>query len=177
MANSSGEFVEERARRRPRRLNMPTVIGVGIILLVFTSIALPTMTVMFVGMMPTLVCYIVDMTPGRYAFRCVASLNFAGVAPFVRLLWGQGHDMSTAMGIIVDPFAWLVFYGTAAFGWGLFFSIPGVVSAVQTLGAERRVNTLRARQNELAEEWGTEITGENWKPHDLSAPLELQAAA
>jgi len=176
MANSSEKFIEERARRPRSRLNVPTVIGVGIVILVFTSIALPTMSVVFVGMMPALVCYIVDMTPGRYAFRCVAAMNFAGVAPFVRLLWTQGHDMSTAMGIIVDPFAWLVFYGTAAFGWGLFFSIPGVVSAVQTLSAERRINTLRARQNDLAEEWGTEITGENWTPHDLSVPMETPAA-
>ena len=130
-------------------------------------VMLPTVSILVVGMIPMLVCYIVDLTPGRYAFRCVATMNFAGVAPFLRMLWTDGNDMTIAIGIITDPFAWLVFYGTAAFGWGLFFSVPGLVSAVRTLNAERRVNTLRARQNALAEEWGTAITGENWKPHEI----------
>ncbi len=176
MAKPPENFIENRTVRRRARLSMPALIGLVIIFLLFTTIALPTMSVFFVGMIPTLVCYIVDMTPGRYAFRCVASMNFAGVAPFLRLLWTQGHDMSSAMGIIGDPFSWLVFYGTAAFGWGLFFSIPGVVSAIQTLNAERRVNSLRSRQNELAEEWGTLITGENWKPHVISELSEPSAA-
>jgi hypothetical protein len=153
--------------RRRVRFSTPVLIGFVVIFLVFTIIALPTMSVLFVGMVPAVVSYIVDMTPGRYAFRCVASMNFAGVAPFLRLLWSDGHDMSVAMGIIADPFSWLVFYGTAAFGWGLFYSVPGIVSAVQTLNAERRVNALRARQNALAVEWGTTFTGESWKLHDI----------
>ncbi len=155
---------------------MPAVVGLVIVFLIFTTIAFPTMIVLFVGLIPTVVCYIVDLTPGRYAFRCVAAMNFAGVAPFLRLLWSEGHDMSSAMGIIGDPFTWLVIYGTAAFGWALFFSVPGVVSAVQTLNAERHLNTLRSRQNALAEEWGKEITGENWKPHEISGLPEPGAA-
>jgi hypothetical protein len=155
---------------------MPAVVGLVIVFLIFTTIAFPTMIILFVGLIPTVVCYIVDLTPGRYAFRCVAAMNFAGVAPFLRLLWSEGHDMSSAMGIIGDPFTWLVFYGTAAFGWALFFSVPGVVSAVQTLNAERHLNTLRLRQNALAEEWGKEITGENWKPHEISVRPEPGAA-
>ncbi len=176
METSPENFVETKTVRRRIRLSSSAWIGLVVIFLLFTTIAFPTMIVFFIGMMPTLVCYIVDLTPGRYAFRCVAAMNFAGVAPFLRLLWTNGHDLSSAMGIIVDPFSWLVFYGTAAFGWGLFFSVPGVVSAVQTLNAERRVGALRARQNELAEEWGTVITGENWKPHEVSEPAEPIAA-
>jgi hypothetical protein len=172
MTQQAKEILGAGGQARRHGLNMPTLIGIGIIVLTFTTIAFPTMIVVLVGMIPTLVCFIVDMTPGRYAFRCVAAMNLAGVAPYIRILWTQGHDMSTAMTIIADPFAWLVFYGTAAFGWGFFFSVPGVVSAVQTLSAERRVNKLRVRQNELAEEWGAEITGENWAPHDLSVPME-----
>ncbi len=176
MTTSREVFVGTKPVRRRVRLTMPALIGLVVVILLFTTIAFPTMIVFFIGMMPAVVCYIVDLTPGRYAFRCVVAMNFAGVAPFLRLLWSEGHDISSAMGIIGDPFSWLVFYGTAAFGWALFFSIPGVVSAFQTLSAERRVNALRSRQNELAEEWGTVITGENWKPHEVSEPAEPIAA-
>ena len=176
MATPSENIIETKTVRRRIRLSVPALFGLVFVILLFTVIAFPTMIVFFIGMMPTLVCYIVDLTPGRYAFRCVASMNFAGVAPFLRMLWTDGHDLSSAMGIIGDPLSWLVFYGTAAFGWGLFFSVPGVVSAVQTLNAERRVSALRLRQNELAEEWGTVITGENWKPHEISE-LSVPGAA
>ncbi len=176
MKTPSVNIIETKTVRRRTRLSMPALIGLVVVFLLFTIIALPTMSVLFVGMIPTLVSYIVDLTPGRYAFRCVVSMNFAGVAPFLRLLWSDGHDMSSAMGIIGDPFSWLVIYGAAAFGWALFFSVPGVVSAVQTLNAERRVNTLRFRQNALAEEWGTAITGENWKPHEILEQPEPAAA-
>lgn len=156
---------------------MPALIGLVVVALSFTIIALPTVTVFLIGMIPTLVCSIVDLTPGRFALRCVAAMNFAGVAPFLKLLWIDGHDMSAALGIITDPFAWLVFYGTAGFGWGLFFSVPGLISAVQTLNAERRVNALRARQNALAEEWGSSITGENWKSNEISGERQPSPAS
>lgn len=168
MAKAPGKSTGKKPVRRRTRLSTPAVIGLIMIFLLFVVIALPTMSVLLVGMIPTLVSYIVDMTPGRYAFRCVVAMNLAGVAPFLRTLWSEEHDLSSAMGIIGDPFAWLVFYGTAAFGWALFFGVPGVVSAIQTFNSERKVNMLRARQNALAEEWGTAITGENWKPHEIS---------
>ena len=40
-----------------------------------TGTPTPTAIVVGVGMIPTLVSFIVDMTPGRYACRCVAGLN------------------------------------------------------------------------------------------------------
>lgn len=175
MTTPPENFIATKTVRRRTRLSSSAWIGLVIIILLFTTVAFPTIIVIFVGMMPTLACYIIDPTPGRYAFRCVASMNFAGVAPFLRQLWTHGHDISSAMDIIGDPFSWLVFYGAAAFGWGLFFSVPGVVSAVKTLSAERRVNSLRSRQNELAEEWGTVVTGENWKPHEISGLSEPSA--
>ena len=176
MAKPPVRAAGKKTGRRRIRLTMPAIMGLVLVFLGFTTIAFPSMIVFFVGMIPTLVCYIVDLTPGRFAFRCVVAMNFAGVAPFLRILWSNGHDLTTAMGIIGDPFTWLVFYGTAGFGWGLFFSVPGIVSAVQTLNAERHVNGLRSRQNALAEEWGTAITGENWKPHVISEQPEAEAA-
>ena len=122
--------------------------------------ALPTVVIVVVGMVPTLVSYIIDLTPGRYACRCVSGLNVAGVAPSVLALWSGGNDMTVALTIIADSLAWLAFYGSAAFGWMLFLSLPGAVSAVQTLNGRRHVNALRARQKELVHEWGKSITGE-----------------
>jgi hypothetical protein len=118
---------------------------------------LPTAIVVAVGMLPTVVSFIVDMTPGRYACRCVAGFNVAGVAPFVAKLWGGYNDVGAALSIVGDTLAWLAFYGSAGFGWMLFLSLPGVVATSRTLNARRLVNKLRARQEELAREWGLAV--------------------
>lgn len=129
------------------------------ILVVMASMiaGLPTAIVLAVGMLPTLVSFIVDMTPGRYACRCVAGLNVAGVAPFIDKLWGGHNDLAGAMNIIGDTLAWLAFYGSAGFGWVLFMSLPGVVATGRTLNARRIVHSLRAKQEEISEEWGLSV--------------------
>ena len=137
-----------------------SMVGIGI---VFVA-AMPTAIVFIVGMVPTLVSHIVDMTPGRWACRCVAGLNIAGVTPFINKLWSGAKDLEAALRIITDSLAWLSFYATAGFGWMLFMSLPGVVAAWQIMNARRRVHVLRETQKELAREWGFSETSDDSNP-------------
>jgi hypothetical protein len=131
-----------------------TVIGLLIV-------ALPTAMVLFVGFMPTLVSWLTDETKRRYCARTVAGLNFVGVAPFVLKLWASGHNNIGGAGrMITDPFAIVVMFGTAAIGWLMFIGFPGVVAAVSTINANRRISQLKDRQRALVEEWGTAITSQ-----------------
>lgn len=128
------------------------LILVGILGVLFA--ALPTAIVLSVGLMPTLVALIVDVTRGRYLTKCVAGLNIAGVLPFLHKLMTTGHDVPTAMGIVSDAFAWLVMYSAAAMGWLLFLGLPGLVSMLKVLTARRRVYVLQETQRALLNEWG-----------------------
>lgn len=119
--------------------------------------ALPTTIVLAVGMIPTLVALIVDMTPGRYLMRCVAGLNVAGLSPFMHSLWSGDNSIAMAVGTVSDPFAWLVIYGASAIGWLLFMGLPGMVSVFQTLNAKRSIYILQDKQKQLLEEWGDSI--------------------
>ncbi len=119
--------------------------------------ALPTATLLAVGLVPTVVALIVDMTPGRYLTRCVAGLNIAGISPFMHSLWTGGNDMTTAIGVVTDPFAWLAIYGASAIGWLLFTGFPGIVTVFHTLNAKRRIYMLEEKQKTLLEEWGDSI--------------------
>lgn len=132
-----------------------TVLAVTLIGVIFA--ALPTATVLFVGMAPTLVAFIVDMTPGRFLMRCVAGMNLAGVAPFLHGLWTRGHTMSHALDIVTDVFAWFTIYGASAIGWMLFLGLPGVVSMARMLNGKRRIYMLREKQKQLINEWGDSI--------------------
>ena len=52
-------------------------------LLALIPFSLPTMLLMFAGMLPTLVAALTDRTSSRYAWICVGGLNFAGLCPAV----------------------------------------------------------------------------------------------
>ena len=144
---------------RPRRKSAFGIKAV-IYLFLFLGIvisALPTALVLTVGLVPTVVALIVDMMPGRYLTRCVVGLNIAGISPFMHKLWTGGNDMTTAVGIVTDPVAWLVIYGAAAMGWLLFMGFPGTVAVFQTLNAKRRIYAMQEKQKLLLEEWGDSI--------------------
>jgi len=131
------------------------MLAVGLLALIFA--ALPTATLLFVGMVPTLVAFIVDMTPGRYLARCVAGMNLAGLAPFLHHLWARGHTMTLALDIVTDVFAWFAIYGASALGWLLFLGLPGAVSMFRMLNGKRRTYMLREKQKQLVNEWGDSI--------------------
>ncbi len=128
------------------------VLGVLII-----SIGLPTVMILVVGMLPTIVALIVDRTPQKYAPFCVGGMNFSGVFPSLLTLWTTTHSFSRSLDILADPYALLVMYGAAGFGWMLYMAIPPVISTFVTVIAQRRSAQLRAIQKRLLDEWGDAV--------------------
>lgn len=156
MARKNVKPAAARGRTPPNKTMILFVIS-GI--LAFIVAAMPSVVVLCVGMVPTLVAFIIDLTPGRYAARCVAGLNIAGVVPFLDRLWSSANDMTAALGIVTDVYAWLAFYAASGIGWLLFMGLPGLVASYKTFSARRKVNSLRDRLDELRREWGSEVTG------------------
>lgn len=148
----SHEEMEDRRRRG--RSNLTWVLLVGTFLLV---IAAPTMVVMFFGMLPTLVAYIIDRSPQKSATFSVGAVNFIGVFPYVMELWTGVNSIDQALNLVTDIFAMLVMYASAAFGWLLFMAMPTVVSSFVIVLQQRKIAQLRAEQKELIEEWGAEV--------------------
>ncbi|MDK9720095.1 MAG: acyl-CoA synthetase [Rhodospirillales bacterium] len=118
---------------------------------------LPTWTFLFLAMLPTVVAFVVDRTPYRYAWVSVAGLNFAGVAPYLMKLWFEAHTMNNAFKILGNPFDLIVMYGAAGLGWVLHMSLPPVVGAWLDVTSQRRLGQLRDTQRRLLSEWGEEV--------------------
>jgi len=156
------ETASKTAGKRPGK-SMAIMIVCGV--LGFIVAALPTVVVLLVGMIPTIVAYIIDLTPGRYAARCVAGLNIAGVVPFLNRLWSSTNDLPGAIAVVTYVYAWLAFYLASGVGWALFISLPSFVASFKTYSAKRKANALRERFEELVREWGDDITGN--KPGDV----------
>lgn len=141
-------------RRRRGRSNLTWILVVGTFLLV---IAAPTMIVMFFGMLPTLVAYIIDRSAQKNATFCVGAINFIGVFPYVMDLWIDMNSVDAALNSVTDLFAMLVMYSAAAFGWLLFMSMPTVIASFVTVLQQRKVAQLRGEQKVLIEDWGSEV--------------------
>lgn len=153
----SGTEHHERGSRpmtASQRLAQVLFFGVFILGMLF---ALPTMLVLTVGLLPTLVAFVVDLHPRKYATRAVGFLNIAGTLPFLISLWTGPHSLMEAMKILTDVVAWLVIYASAAFGWVLHLWMPTVAGFILQANAVRRLRRLESDQKRLVAQWGKGI--------------------
>jgi hypothetical protein len=137
-----------------RNANQFVVFAIFIAGMVF---ALPTMLVLTLGLLPTLVALVVDLNPRKYAARAVGFLNIAGSLPFLFKLWFGAHSLVGAMKILTDVFAWLVIYSAAAMGWLIYMGMPQVAGFLMELNASRQIRRIDARRSALVREWGEDI--------------------
>lgn len=159
-ARPKASVAQRRARRsRGRRASGTSpwlMLLMGIVVIAFLF-ALPTVPILLLGMIPTVVAVVVDRSPGKTAAVCVAGLNFAGVAPFIAALWSGPNTLNHSLAIITDIYTWLGMYGAAACGWLLFLALPPVLTSFLRIHEAQRVASLRASQAKLKEEWGVGI--------------------
>lgn len=139
---------------RARSLAQMIFFGVFILGMMF---ALPTMLVLTLGLLPTLVAFVVDMNPRKYAARSVGFLNFAGTLPFLISLWTGKHDLIAAMKILTDVYAWLVIYSAAAMGWLIYMGMPSVAGFLMQIHATQMIRHLQQARKKLINEWGDAV--------------------
>ena len=126
-------------------------------LLALIPFSLPTMLLLFAGMLPTLVAALTDRSTSRYAWICVGGLNFAGLAPAVLNLWFGHHEITYALRQVTNMPVMLMAYLSAAAGWALYYIAPPIVLMVMVATSRRRATVLTAELKEIEEHWGKEV--------------------
>jgi hypothetical protein len=115
--------------------------------------ALPVFVVLYGGMLPTLVAFLVDNRQGRYLFRTVGVTNAAGVIPFL----GDSLHYTTNSGVIVSPAGdiqtWLTMYAIAAGGWLMHIGVPMLAQIVFEAILSVRMRRYQMAREALAREW------------------------
>ena len=129
------------------------VVLLSIILLKFPE----SILLLLVGLLPTMVAFIVDKSFGKCATLCVGAMNIAGIFPSIFKLWAEQNSFTQAIQIITNVFDLVIMYGAAGFGWVLYVIIPSAVSALLNIIAQRRIARLRNLQRDLINEWGKDI--------------------
>jgi hypothetical protein len=140
---------------RPRRKYLSIALYLMIpLVLVF---ALPTVILVTLGVLPTIVAAIVDRREEKYAAWCVGGFNVSGVVPYLIQLWAHGDSRMALAGIAGNAYTWLVIYGAAALGWLANYWAPQITMRIRRMRDRNEVVRLRRRQEQILEEWGPEV--------------------
>jgi hypothetical protein len=142
------------ARRGSEALGLMVSCGA---ILFLSVVALPVCVLLVVGMVPTIVAYIIDQTPRRTLTLTVGPLNLAGTVPYCFQLW-FGVDTMHSLGLyMTSVWVWLVMYVAAAIGWLLHLGMPVIVHFLLERSLDRRKARLVQTQKKLRTEWGDDV--------------------
>jgi hypothetical protein len=127
-------------------------------LMAVVPFSLPTILVMFVGLLPTIVAAVVERGENRYAWVCIGGLNFSGLAPWLFSLWFGHHTLEFAFDTVTNIKMLLVAFGAAGAGSALYLALPPVVSTIMSATSQHRAQGLHSTQRKLVEQWGEGVS-------------------
>ena len=130
-----------------------TMIMVGLI----SPFIMPTLTLLFLGMFPTIIALVADNDRQKSSAIAIGSLNVAGVVPFVIDLWLKGQHWDTLIQILKEPSSWLVMLGAAGVGKMIVFAVPPVLAGFATIRYELRLKTLKDNLETIKATWGPDV--------------------
>lgn len=158
-----------RAAARASRRRPPPVVqkGVGTIRLFFFGLAFiglatfaaPTCVLLLIGLVPSIVAYVVDRNERPMLAFTIAPLNLAGLMPYLLTLWNGSDTMPTVVHMLTDVYVWLVIYLAAGAGWLIFIGMPTIVTLTLERSLDRRKSKLQGLQDKLRADWGAEVAG------------------
>jgi hypothetical protein len=129
--------------------------------LIFTIFAgvvfLPTSMLLFIGMLPSLVAFLVSGRAGGAKVSTVTAMNLAGCIPFIFKLWSSGNDPEASIDIITNTRFISIMYMAAAFGYMVDWVVTGIVSSFLYQRGIRRMEDIVKRQKVLKKQWGDSV--------------------
>ena len=131
-----------------------------VIFLITAVVFIPTTVLLFVGMIPTFVARLTDQTPERVKGLTVGFMNFAGCFPFWLDMVQIGHELETALQILVQPRTIVVMYAAAAAGYLIDISMTRIVAGLMAQRGKSRLAEIQKQQERMVRRWGVEVTGD-----------------
>lgn len=130
------------------------LVGIAV-LIVF----LPTTALLIVGMIPTMVAFVVDRQPGRNKTFTIGVMNFAGCFSYVLDIWLHANSINYSLFLLTQPKTYVVMYAAAAIGYVIDWGITLIVSAILVQRSEMRLKKIEKEKEALAQRWGKDVDG------------------
>jgi len=134
-----------------------TLVLAVLAMLVLALFERPICLLLLLALVPTMLAWLVDDTPGQSLIRTVAPLNLASSLPFAIKLWHEHNSLDQVFDFMSGRATWIALYGAATFGWMLYYLAPAVISTVVQRRIERLRDNAIDRQQALKDEWGDDV--------------------
>lgn len=122
---------------------------------------IPIAVIMIVGMAPTVVAGMIDKSKEKLKAITIGFMNFAGCYPYLlELVARHGNDPKVAFNIILDPLNIVIIYTAAGVGYLIEFGVVKSVAGFLKQSAQKRIEEIAVKQQEMVERWGEEVTGD-----------------
>jgi hypothetical protein len=128
-----------------------------VLMLVLALFERPICLLLLLALVPTMLAWLVDDTPGQSLIRTVAPLNLASSLPFAIKLWHEHNSLEQVFSFMSASTTWVALYGAAVFGWMLYYLAPAVITTVVQRRIERLRDVALERQKALKDEWGDDV--------------------
>jgi hypothetical protein len=110
-----------------------------------------------VALAPAGAAWFLDRTPRMVLVRTVLPLNVSSVAPFAFQLYYANDEATKFSEIMGNSWSWIMIGAACGIGYFLYYFLPPVIGIYITLRTEKKRRELLQRQEELKEEWGSEV--------------------
>lgn len=131
----------------------------AIVALAVILIFMPTSILLGVGMLPTLVSYIVDRSLEKNKTFTVGAMNFSGCFPYLLMLWTGENSTQGAWNFVGTPEVIIVIYTIAGMGYVINWGVTQVVSNILIQRSQARISKIDKEKKQLEERWGAKVNG------------------
>lgn len=131
------------------------LLAAGLLIAILTT--LPVMVVLLIGLLPTFTIMVTDKT-NTNKLIIVGCFNLAGV--FIYLFHViNNFTVRDAFFILSDIFNLIIMLGSAGLGLVVYLEVPNLFIYLSKVAAQKRLKTIDANLDKLAEDWGEGILG------------------
>jgi len=128
---------------------------VVLVMVIFT----PTTLILLVGMLPTLVAYVVDRSPEKNKTFTIGAMNFAGCFPYLLGLWAGENTVQVSLNYLGNPQTIIIIYMIAGLGYLINWLVTIGVSNILVQKSHLRINRIDKEKQILKDRWGSEVNG------------------
>ena len=125
---------------------------------IISIVFLPTSMLVFVGMLPSVMAFVVSSRASGARVSTIFAMNLAGCIPFIFKLWSSGNDFEASFDIITNMRYMTIIYLAAAFGYMIDWVVTGIVSSFLFQRGMGRMEAIKRRQENLVKQWGKEVS-------------------
>ncbi len=151
-------------KKKQKKSNKKKKIGVKSFFILFFAVIVaivftPTTSIILVGMLPTLVAYLVDNSLEKNKTLTIGAMNFAGCFPYLLSLWKGENTLNVALSYLENPKTIIFIYTIAALGYIINWVVTLGISSILKKRSHMRIERIKSEKKKLKDRWGDKVNG------------------